>query len=226
MAGVGRVCRSTDSSVGTALRAAKVASAPSSPMSSAGGWMPRAMSRSSAIASLAPRWAASTSSRTRSRSTWSGSSSSFSLAMPSRMAKATSCAWVPSWRSRSIRRKVAALASTVWVRACSSERTRVAIGSGPSRLPISSRSTLTKPRMTHGAAKRKMAPRMKTPTSWMKLAWNWSRMPGKMPLASPHTGAPPPFRPRTGCRRQANASHHRLTATRKPRMVHGTLTAR
>ena len=123
--------RSTESSVGTALRAASVASAPSSPMSSAGGWMPRAMSRSSAMASLAPRCASSTSSRTRSRST-SSASSSFSLAMPSRMASATSWAWVPSCRSRSIRRSVAAEASTVWVRACSSVRTRAAIGSGPS----------------------------------------------------------------------------------------------
>ena len=123
--------RSTVSSVGTALRAARVASAPSSPMSRAGGWMPRAMSRSSAMASLAPRCASSTSSRTRTRST-SSASSSFSLAMPRRMASATSWAWVPSCRSRSIRRSVAAEASTVWVLACSSVRTRAAIGSGPS----------------------------------------------------------------------------------------------
>ena len=60
-----------------------------------------------------------------------GSSASFSLAMPRRMARATSWAWVPSWRSRSIRRSVAAEASTVWVRACSSERTRVGHGIGP-----------------------------------------------------------------------------------------------
>ena len=80
--------------------------------------------------------------------------------------------------------------------------------------------------MTHGAAKRKMAPRMKTPTSWMKLAGNRSAMPGKMPRASPHTGGPPPFRPKSGWIKQVKASHHRLTATKTPRMVHGTLTAR
>ena len=40
-------------------------------------------------------------------------SASFSLAMPRRMASATSWAWVPSCRSRSMRRSVAADASTV-----------------------------------------------------------------------------------------------------------------
>ena len=50
------------------LRAASVARAPSSPTSSAGGWMPRARSRSSTMASLAPRWASLTRSLTWSRS--------------------------------------------------------------------------------------------------------------------------------------------------------------
>ena len=143
-----------------------------------------------------PGGPSSTSSRTWSRSTWSVSSS-FSFAMPRRMASATSWAWVPSCRSRSMRRSVAAEASTVWVRACSSERTRVAMGSGPSRLRMSRRSTLTKPRITQGAAKRKMAPRMKIPTSWKKPpGWNQKGLPGKMPRTSPQTGGPPPPRPR------------------------------
>ena len=64
----GRSGRSTTSSTGRSLRAARVASAAPRPWSSTGGWMPRARSRSSVMASLAPRWAASTSSRTRSRS--------------------------------------------------------------------------------------------------------------------------------------------------------------
>ena len=68
------------------------------------------------------------------------SSASFSLAMPRRMANATSWAWVPSWRSRSIRRRVAADESTVWARACSSERTRTVTGSGASRTRMSRRS--------------------------------------------------------------------------------------
>ena len=42
-------------SVGTELRAARVARAFSRPVSSAGGWMPRARSRRSVMASLAPR---------------------------------------------------------------------------------------------------------------------------------------------------------------------------
>ena len=58
---------------------------------------------------------------TCSRSRCSGSAS-FSLTRPSRIAKVTSWAWVPSWRSRSIRRSIAAEASTVWARACSKER--------------------------------------------------------------------------------------------------------
>jgi hypothetical protein len=64
MAGVGRSSRATVSSVGIVLRAARVDRAPSSPTSSAGGWIPRARSRSSTMASLAPRCASSTSWRT------------------------------------------------------------------------------------------------------------------------------------------------------------------
>ena len=37
---------------------------------------------------------------------------------------------------------------------------------------------------------------------------------GKKADASPHTGGPPPFRPKSGWRRQAKASHHRLNATK------------
>jgi hypothetical protein len=63
--------------------------------------MRRAIVRRSVIASIAPRCASSTSWVTRARSTppafWS-----FSLARPSFMARATSCAWVPSCRSRAI----------------------------------------------------------------------------------------------------------------------------
>ena len=211
--------------MGTALRAASVASAPSRPMSSAGGWMPRAMSRSSAMASLAPRWASSTSSRTWSRSTWSASSS-FSLAMPRRMARATSWAWVPSCRSRSMRRSVAAEASTVWVRACSSVRTRVAMGSGPSRPRIRRRSTLTKPRMTHGAARKKMPPRRR-PRPVEEARWLDQNCPaGTDRGQTPNTARPPPSRLKTGSVRQAKASHHRLTATKTPRKVQGTLMAR
>ena len=55
MAGLGRVRIDTVTSVGTGLREAKVARAFSRPVSSAGGWMPRARSRRSVIASLAPR---------------------------------------------------------------------------------------------------------------------------------------------------------------------------
>ena len=55
-------------SVGIVERAARVASAFSSPVSRAGGWMPRARSRRSVIASLAPRCASSTRRRTASRS--------------------------------------------------------------------------------------------------------------------------------------------------------------
>ena len=88
--------------------------------------------------------------------------------MPSRMASATSWAWVPSCRSRSIRRSVAADASTVWVRACSSVRSRAAVGSGPSSDVMSRRSTLTKPRMAQGAAKKKTTPVMRMTTPWMK----------------------------------------------------------
>ncbi len=88
------------------------------------------------------------------------------------------------------------------------------------------RSTLTKPRVTHGAAKKKMAPRMKTPTTWKKLpSWSQYWLPGKMPRISPQTGRPPPPLANTPVR-QAKASHHRLTATKTPRMVQGTLTAR
>ena len=55
MAGLGRVGIDTVTSVGTGLREARVARAFSRPVSSAGGWMPRARSRRSVMASLAPR---------------------------------------------------------------------------------------------------------------------------------------------------------------------------
>ncbi len=68
---------------------------------------------------------------------------------------------------------------------------------------------------------------MKTPTAWKKPpGWNQKGLPGKMPRTSPQTARPPPPRSKMGPVRQAKASHHRLTATNTPRMVHGTLTAK
>ena len=68
----GRSGMSVTSSTGTALRAARVASASARPLSSTGGWMPRARVRSSAIASMARRCASSTSWVTRARSSRRG----------------------------------------------------------------------------------------------------------------------------------------------------------
>ena len=90
--------------------------------------------------------------------------------MPSRMARATSCAWVPSWRSRSIRRRVAAEASTVWARACSSERTRADTASGPSNARMKNWSITRIARIPHGAARRRITPPKKTATAWEEPA--------------------------------------------------------
>ena len=64
MAGAGRGPMSAVTDAGIALLAARVASALGRPLSSAGGWMPRARSRRSASASTALRCAASISSLT------------------------------------------------------------------------------------------------------------------------------------------------------------------
>ena len=91
------------------------------------------------MASLALRWAASTSSRARSMSASVVPVTvppSFSRARPSFMATATIWACAPSCRSRSIRRSLAAASSTAWARVCSSSRTRSPDG-GPSSLVTS-----------------------------------------------------------------------------------------
>ena len=148
--------------------------------------------------------------------------------MPSRIASATSCAWVPSCRSRSIRRSVAADASTVWVRACSNERTRAAIGSGPSRVRCRNLSTVTKQRITQGAAKKKITPRMKMPTPCQNPTGPELRLPpGVMTFGKePQIADPPLLLQKSGRRMHATASHHRLNATYTPRKVHGTLRAK
>ncbi len=113
-----------------------------------------------------------------------------------------------------MRRSVAAEASTVVVRACSRERTRAATGSGPSSVRMRSLSTVTNPRMTHGAAKRKMAPRRNTPTLWPKLDGPEGQpLDKKMPWARPHMPGPPLPCQKIGLKRPKTASHHRLKAT-------------
>ena len=90
-------------------------------------FMPRQRSRNSAMASLAPRCAATTSSRARSRSVCPVPSvmpPSFFTASPSFMVTATICACAPSCRSRSICRSLAAESSTKLVRDRSSSCTR------------------------------------------------------------------------------------------------------
>ena len=111
---------------------------------------------------------------------------------PGAWPSATSWAWVPSCRSRSMRRSVAAEASTVWVRACSSERTRAAIGSGPSSdCGSCCRSTFTKPRMTQGAAKKKTTPTTKPPTSRGNPPPFEVKSAAEEVHTSPQTGDPP-----------------------------------
>ncbi len=68
----------------------------------------------------------------RSRATSGSRLSSFSLAWPRRMARATSWAWVPSWRLRSMRCRVSVAASRVLVLDSSRLRTREVAASGPS----------------------------------------------------------------------------------------------
>ena len=147
---------------------------------------------------------------------------------PAAWPSATSWAWVPSCRSRSMRRSVAAEASTVCVLACSSERTRVAMGSGPSRLRINRRSTLTKPRMTQGAAKKKTPPRMKMATLVEEAGRSNPEVARREERSrqTPYRRARLRCAPKSGWTRQAKASHHRLKATRTPRIDHGTLRAR
>ena len=116
-----------------ALLAARLSSALARPLSSTGGWMPRARSRRSASASTALWCAASISSRTVA-SSWS---SSFSRAMPRFMASAASRIWAPSCRSRSTRRSAAVESSTASVLVRSSSLTRSAMLVGASRLRTS-----------------------------------------------------------------------------------------
>jgi hypothetical protein len=112
------------------------------------------------MASLALRWAASTSSRARSISA-SGTGvivpPSFSLARPSFMATATIWACAPSCRSRSIRRSLAAESSTAWARVCSNSRTRCG-NDGPSSLATSRPSRVLTPFVAHGAQSSAAAP--------------------------------------------------------------------
>ena len=153
----GRSGMSVTSSTGTALRAASVVSASARPLSSTAGWMPRARVRTSAIASTARRCASSTSWVMRARSTgavpWS-----FSWARLSFMARATSCACVPSCRSRSMPRSRAAESSTTRARLSLRARIRSAGELGPSRVRMSHRSGSVVPRTSHGAARSSAAP--------------------------------------------------------------------
>ena len=76
---------------------------------------------------------------------------SVSLARPSCIASATRWAWVPSCRSRSMRRSVAAESSTAWARVSSSCATRRPAAPGRAgRGPASGRARTA--RRTHGAA--------------------------------------------------------------------------
>ena len=84
-----------------------------------GGRMPRARSRSSSSASAAPSRASASSVRTA-----SGLVSSCCSAMPRLMPSATSRAWAPSWRSRSIRRSSDSWTSTAPARLVSSASIR------------------------------------------------------------------------------------------------------
>ncbi len=87
-------------------------------------------------------------------------------------------------------------------------------------------STLTKARITHGAAKRRITPRMKVPTVWKKSRGGSVKLLGSNTFcAKPQTGGLPPL-PKIGLSRQKMASHHRLNATYRPRPVQGTLMAR
>ena len=92
---------------------------------------------------------------------------------------------------------------------------------------MSRRSTVTKPRMTQGAAKKKMAPRMRTADPVDEaLLLEPERAVAERPRTSPKTGRPPPPRPKIGRVRQAKASHHRLNGHEDAEDVQGTLRAR
>ena len=121
MAASGRCGSAVRTSTGMALCDASVASAASSPESRTGGWMPRARSRTSAMACLAVACAVSSNACA---CPGSPPSASFSLARPTFIASATRRAWVPSCRSRSMRRSVVAASSTATARECSSSATR------------------------------------------------------------------------------------------------------
>ena len=158
MAGAGRVPMPALTVTGIALLAASVASALARPLSSTGGWMPRARSRRSASASTALRCAASISSRTVALSPSWSSSPSFSRAMPRFMASAASRICAPSCRSRSTRRSAAAESSTASARVRSSSLTRSAMLLGPSRPRTSRASAALIPRASHAAATTHAAP--------------------------------------------------------------------
>ena len=158
IAGVGRTGMLTSSSTGIALSAASEARASASPLSSTGGWIPRARVRRSPSASLAPRSAASTSSRTAAASGTSPPSPSFSRAMPRFMASVASRICAPSCRFRSSRRSRAAESSTASARLSSRSWTRCASRPGPSRPRISQASADVTALVTHGAASSIAAP--------------------------------------------------------------------
>ena len=225
MAGVGRVGRSTESSVGTALRAARVARAPSRPMSSAGGWMPRAMSRSSVIASLAPRWAASTSSRPgrgrRGRGRPRASPSPCRAAWPAppagpgcrRAGRARSGAASPPRRRRS---------GSGPARACARGSPSGRGRAGPDQQAVDVDEA------PHDPRRGKEEDGAEDEDADLVDEARRGRVgdAGEDAAGQPQTWGPPPSRPKSGWIKQVKASHHRLTATKTPRMVHGTLTAR
>jgi hypothetical protein len=62
--------------------------------------------------------------------------------------------------------------------------------------------------MTQGAAKKKMAPRTKMATLWKKSIGPALKLfAGKNTRPKPHTGGPPPFRPKSGTRRRKTHDH-------------------
>ncbi len=86
---------------------------------------------------------------------------------------------------------------------------------------------MTNPRMTHGAAKRKMTPRRNTPTLCEKPSGPPTEPLGmKMLCARPHMAGPPLPCQKIGLKMPVMASHHRLKATKTPSTVQGTLRAR
>ena len=232
MAGVGRVCRSTLTSVVTDYVLASVASVPSRPTSRAGGWMPRAMSRSSTMASLAPRWASTTSAVTRARSAGATTtpvmSSSRSLAMPRRMASANKLGLrpvvqVPLDPAQRRGRGVDGLCPGL-LQGADTGGDGVGAQEGADEQAVEVDKAAHDPRSgeEEDDADDEDTDAVEEGTGLIAEAVKPVANPpnGKICEAKPHTGTPLPFGLNRGEVRQANVSHQRLTETKKPRIVH------